>query len=57
MNEIKRLKIIVMGHEKRLAILEGRLSSKESDSTSDPKINEDKTCTADEQSRTKDEKL
>ena len=46
-----------MGHEKRLAILEGRLSSKESDSTSDPKINEDKTCTADEQSGTKDAKL
>lgn len=31
MNEIKRLKIIVMGHEKRLAILEGRQTTSQSE--------------------------
>lgn len=51
MNEIKRLKIIVMGHEKRLAILEGRLSSKEPE----PSEPSDKPC--EEQSEAQDDKL
>lgn len=31
LNDIKRLKIIVMGHEKRIAVLEGKTSADTSD--------------------------
>lgn len=34
LNEIKRLKIIVMGHEKRIALIEGKQASSESAATS-----------------------